>query len=78
MSNRKITAWAKATIQPSAPQLAEVFWAMDEDEQSAFFNRLSEIAGDRLIFQLSAISRSENLAPQGRIVMQQIGEYGEP
>lgn len=59
-------------------ELADVFCGMDANEQSMFFNRISENtkAWDaHLCFQLYAISNCEILTDEARKVMKQIGEY---
>ena len=60
-------------INLSGGDVAELFWAMDERDQSDFFNRLA--GKDLLVFQLQAVTNSNNLTLEGRIAMSRIGEY---
>lgn len=71
--NRNLKTWVEAEIHPSAQEIAEVFWAMDSEEQAHFFNVLGE--KDRLCFQLHAVADSPELSINGRLTMQMIGEY---
>lgn len=72
---RNLKCWAEVEMHPSAEEVAEVFWAMDSEEQAHFFNVLG--GKDRLVFQLQAITDDPHLNMDGRFAMQRIGEYGE-
>jgi len=63
-------------ICPEPEELAEVLWAMGEEEQARFFNHLGEIAGN-LPMQLQAVIDSKGLRPKGVSAMSMIGVYGE-
>lgn len=75
MSNesRNLTGWAQYEVHPSADEIAEVFWAMDAEEQAHFFNLLG--GKERLVFQLQAITDNPYLTMSGRFAMSRIGEY---
>jgi hypothetical protein len=80
MSKRNISCYVSVEIHPSADELAEVFCAMDDEEQAGFFNRIAEITKAweaPFCFQLNAISESKHLNDDGRKIMAQIGEYAE-
>ena len=54
-------------------EIANLFWELDEVQQSEFFNELGEF--ERLPFQLNSVSCCESLRPDGRYAMSRIGEY---
>ena len=67
----------KVNVTPK--ELACRFWGMVSEDQALFFNELGVIARD-LSSQLEAVSRDDgltSLAPAGRRVMEQIGEYSQ-
>lgn len=68
---REITQ--ETELQITGAQLAQMFWDMDEFDQSQFFNELG--AQRRLPFQLQAITDCSFLDTDGRHAMQRIGEY---
>lgn len=74
--NRYITRTLEQTISVTPEELAEVFWAMDDEEQAKFFNHLGEIA-DALPMQLQYVTDNDALTIRGRMTMQYIGEYAE-
>lgn len=74
---RNLKTWTEVEIHPSAYELAEVFWAMDDEEQGCFFERLYCISGGRLPFQMQAVIEHPNFSEEARRAMQTIGEYGE-
>lgn len=74
---RNLKVWVEAEIHPSADSLADVFWAMDAEEQAFFFNRLGKISEGRLPIQLQQVADNEYLDRDGRNAMTRIGEYGE-
>jgi hypothetical protein len=61
-------------IPLSGAEVAELFWSLDENAQSDFFNRLGH--EDRLVFQLQAVTDCKRLDQNGRYAMTRIGEYG--
>lgn len=75
-SKRNLKARGEFEIHPSAEELAEVFWAMDAEEQSGFFNTLAEISDGRLPFQLQNVTDSPHLTDRGRAAMVLVGDYG--
>jgi len=75
MSKRNLKAFVEASIHPSAYELAEVFWAMDAEEQAEFFNHLGEIA-DRLPMQMQAVVDHPVLTAAGWHAMACIADYG--
>lgn len=64
-------------VQPTPDELASVFWGMSGGDQALFFNRLGELSGHMLCFQLQAVTDSILLNQQGRNAMMVIGEYSE-
>lgn len=76
-SKRHFITHSESRIRPSASQLAEVFWAMDEEEQGEFFRTLGEISEGKLPFQLQAVINFREFSPEAKRVMQMIGEYGD-
>lgn len=75
--SRNLKGLVEYDVHPSAHEIADIFWAMDAEEQSGFFNRLAEIAGNKLVFQLQAITDSDHLVSDGRWAMSLIGDYAE-
>lgn len=65
------------SIAPTPDELAEVFWGMNSGQQAQFFNRLQEISGNMLCFQLQVVTDEPGLDANGRHAMQLIGEYSE-
>jgi len=63
-------------ICPEPEELAEVLWAMGEQEQARFFNHLGAIA-DNLPMQLEAVINTNGLQPSGISAMSMIGDYAE-
>ena len=61
-------------IQLSGAEVAELFWSLDEQGQSEFFNRLGREA--RLPMQLQYVTDCPQLDQNGRHAMTRIGEYG--
>lgn len=72
----KTTIPHKVEIPLSGENIAELFWALDDNEQAKFFNELSR--KERFVFQLAAVGKSTKLNDGGRYVMAQIGEYATP
>lgn len=68
---REITQ--ETELQITGVQLAQMFWDMDEFDQSQFFNELGTQRG--LPFQLQALTDCSFLDSDGRYAMQRIGEY---
>lgn len=75
--SRSIKIRVEAEIHPTADELAEVFWAMDSEEQAQFFNRLGEIAQERLALQLHSVTDHAQLSHTGRFAMAMIGDYSD-
>lgn len=75
---RNLSVYVQAEIHPSADELADVFWAMDAEEQAHFFNRLGAISGGKLPFQLQNVTDHPLLETQGRHAMSMIGDYARP
>lgn len=77
MSNntRNIKSYVAVEVHPSADELADVFWAMDDEEQAYFFNRLGEISDHNLPLQLQSVTDNPHLNSSGRHTMSLIGEY---
>lgn len=61
-------------IRLTGEEVADLFWNMDEKEQSAFFNRLGRFSG--LPMQLQYVTDCSHLDQHGRHAMTRIGEYG--
>lgn len=74
---RNLKVWVEAEVHPSPEELADVFWAMDSEEQAWFFNHLGEISQQGISFQLQAVTDSERLTHHGRFVMSKIGDYSD-
>lgn len=74
---RNLKVWVETEIHPSADDLANVFWAMDAEEQAHFFNRLGEIAGGNLPIQLNRVGDDALLDQNGRYAMSAIGIYAQ-
>ncbi len=70
------SAYIKVNVDEN--DLAEMFWGLNEDEQAVFFNKLGEISGNKLCFQLQYITDNEILTEAGRDAMQEIGYYARP
>jgi hypothetical protein len=63
-------------IRDITPQdVAELFAAMNAEDQAEFYNHLAKVASDWLSMQAQYITDSEKLTLAGRRVMQTIGEY---
>ena len=60
-------------INLTGEEIAELFWELDCQAQSEFFNHIA--TKDRLVFQLRAVTDCDNLTDQGRFAMSRIGEY---
>jgi len=75
-SKRNLTTWVQATVHPSSEELADIFWAMDAEEQAGFFSRLAEVSGSRLPMQLAYVTDHPVLTFEGRRSMETIGEFG--
>lgn len=61
-------------IELSGPEIAELFWSLDEQAQSAFFNVLG--FKSRLCVKLQTLTDCGMLNWDGRYAMKTIGEYG--
>ncbi len=74
-----MTAKAKKTVDVdvffTGPDVAELFWQLDGDEQAQFFNAVAGLSGSRLPFQLQFVTDSTHLNVFGRSVMDTIGNY---
>lgn len=77
-NQRNITRHVEVELHASADELADVFWAMDAEEQAYFFNRLGEISDCRLPFQLQSVTDHPYLDANGRRAMELIGGYSKP
>ena len=75
MANRDLKVTVDVDVHVSAYELAEIFWAMDAEEQAGFFHRLGEVSEHMLPFQLQSVTDSKYSTPLGRHVMASIGEY---
>lgn len=64
-------------VTPTPEELAECFWEMGSDQQALFFNKLGELSGHLLCFQLQDVTYSEALNREGRNAMGVIGDYAE-
>lgn len=60
-------------IELSGSEIADLFWSLCEREQAAFFNRMDAFVG--LVFQLQAVTDSDELTDEGRRAMRRIWEY---
>lgn len=58
-------------------ELAEMFWSMPSNEQAHFFGHLANLSGDKLAFQLQAVTDEPGLSDDARYLMHQIGQYSE-
>ena len=67
----------ESEVTPTPEELAECFWEMGSDQQAVFFNKLGEISGHFLCFQLQAVIDSETLNREGRHAMGVISDYAE-
>jgi hypothetical protein len=65
----------EVSIPLSGADIADLFWELDANAQADFFNRL--FGKDLFVFQLQAVTDSENLTSAGRCAMARIGEYAE-
>lgn len=74
---RNIKRMSQVEVHLSACELAQVFWAMDSEEQSAFFDELYDIAGVKLYSQLSYIIDDANFSVKAKMAMDAIGEYSK-
>lgn len=68
------------TLHKVTPEIiAEMFCAMDSQQQAAFFNHIAAVAskwsGIGLAMQLQYVTDEDGLTLAGRRVMQCIGEY---
>ena len=64
------------TLTDITPQdVAELFAAMDSDEQAEFYNHIAKVASSWLSMQSQYITDSDKLTLAGRRVMQTIGDY---
>jgi hypothetical protein len=63
-------------FEVTAEEVAQLFWSLTSDEQASFFNELARLSEGSLPMQLEYVRQDEWLLPEGRRVMQIIGEYG--
>lgn len=75
--SRIIKRRAEVEVYLSPDEFAEVFWCMDSGEQAGFFNRLGELAQERLPFQIQSIIDSPYLDHNGVYAIRTFSEYGE-
>lgn len=64
-------------VDPTPQELAELFWKLGSIEQAEFFNKLGEIAGHHLPFQMQYVTDDDVLTTDGRYAMSIIGIYSE-
>jgi hypothetical protein len=67
-------------VRLSPEELASEFCRMDNFEHAKFFNAVAILtAGWEMpfCFQLQAVLDSKKLEPEGKRIMEQIGEYGK-
>lgn len=67
-------------IDLTTKELALAFCNMTADDQVSFFNEVAVITSKwdaPFVFQLQFIIDDANLTPEGRRVMEKIGEYGQ-
>lgn len=77
---REIKKTVNVWVKPTAEELAQIWCAMDANEQALFFNAIKLLSDDwdkPLCFQLQSIAVSKHLSEIGRYVMRQIGDYGQ-
>ena len=72
--DRNLTGWVDFSYQPSADQLARIFWAMDEEEQAHFFNYIGDMEG--FAQQMHAAFSNDKIDTSGRWAASVIGGYG--
>lgn len=75
--SRNLKGFVEYNIHPSAHEIAEVFWAMDTEEQAYFFNRLAEVSNGKVSMQLQYLTDNPYLTTEARVVMKRIGEYAD-
>jgi len=63
-------------FEVTAEDIAQLFWSLPSDEQACFFNELARLSKCSLPMQLEYVRQDGGLLPEGRYVMQIIGEYG--
>lgn len=74
---RNIKRHVEAEVRLSACELAQVFWAMDAEEQVAFFDELYEISGPALSIQLQQVIDDACFSLKAKMAMGMIGDYSE-
>lgn len=77
MRNIKRITETEIDVHLSACELAQVFWAMDAEEQCAFFDKLYHIAGHKMAMQLQAVIDNECFSLKAKIAMDMIGNYSQ-
>jgi len=76
MIERKV----QVNIEPTPAELAHVFCNESSEYQAEFFNEVAKIVANwenHFVFQLQGVIEEKKLTPEGRAVMEWIGEYGE-
>ena len=70
----------KVGIDATPEELAAEFCGMDGNDQAKFFSAIADLVKEwdkPFCFQLSSVVTSDDLTSAGRVIMQEIGEYGE-
>jgi hypothetical protein len=81
MNKSIITRTPTLVFDITPVELANMLWAMDEDEQAEFFNHLGAIEqaeGFKFVMQLQYLTDNKGLNSAGRNVMSLIGNYAHP
>jgi hypothetical protein len=63
-------------VNITGPELADLFWASDNAQQAAFFDRLAQVeAAKPHAFGVQLHSCKDMLSPSGRSVIQLVSNY---
>lgn len=72
---RNVKRTTEVEVHLSACELAQVFWAMDAEEQGIFFDELYEVSGHKLAMQLQYVIDNECFSLKAKMAMDMIGSY---